>query len=89
MAVRRKGVSYGRAAGRWRLILDFHLTYVFLLWIAFLYLVFSLLLAVITGRFIRFGEGIDQSQAPAFRQFADAGSPSSGSVTYKDDPTPD
>jgi hypothetical protein len=45
------------------LVLNFHLTYSSLFWLALLYLPFSLLFAVIVGRFIRFGVGLDQERS--------------------------
>ena len=64
---------------------------VLLLWLVILYVALSLLLAVVAGRFIKLGKGLDQGRVFALRPFIhlNPGSscPSRPSSSYDEEPT--
>ena len=61
-----------------------------LLWLVILYVVLSLLLAVVVGKFINLGKGLDQGRAFAIRPLIHlspgTSSPSASSSSYDEEP---
>ena len=72
------------------MVQNIHLTCTLFLWIVFLYVTLSLRSAVIVGRFISLGKGLDQARAFAFRPFSilnpESPTPTGSSSPYEEEP---
>jgi len=64
---------------------------ILLLWLVILYVALSLFLAVVVGRFINLGKGLDQGRVFALRSFihlnSGSSTPSGPSSSYDEEPT--
>jgi hypothetical protein len=73
------------------MVQDLQLSPVLLLWLVILYVALSLLLAVVVGRFINLGKGLDRGRVFALRPFINlnpgSSCPSRPSSSYDEEPT--